>query len=53
MFFYCLNKIKDEHITHLIAFTEGFIEYHSQSCEILKDISKTLKERFAENKIIL
>ena len=30
----------------MISFAEGFIEYHSQCCEILKDLTKTLKERF-------
>jgi endophilin-A len=34
-----------EHITHLIGFAEGFLEYHHQCYEILKDMIKQLNER--------
>ncbi len=35
-----------EHITHLIGFAEGFLEYHNQCYEILKDMTKQLHDRF-------
>ena len=34
-----------EHITHLIGFAEGFLEYHHQCYEILKDMVKQLNEK--------
>ena len=34
-----------EHITHLIGFAEGFLEYHHQCYEILKDMIKQLNEK--------
>ncbi len=34
-----------EHITHLIGFAEGFLEYHNQCYEILKDMTRQLHER--------
>ncbi|RMZ94490.1 endophilin-A isoform X1, partial [Brachionus plicatilis] len=33
-----------EHITHLLGFAEGLLEYHSQCYEILKDMVKELNE---------
>lgn len=38
-----------EHVTHLVGFAEGLLEYHSQCCEILKDICKTLNEKYVLN----
>jgi len=34
-----------EHISYLIGFAEGFLEYHHQCYEILKDMVKQLNER--------
>lgn len=34
-----------EHITHLLGFAEGLLEYHSQCYEILKDMVKELNEK--------
>lgn len=34
-----------EHITYLVGFAEGLLEYHSQCYEILKDMVKHLNER--------
>lgn len=34
-----------EHITHLVGFAEGFLEYHHQCYEILKDMVKQLNEK--------
>ncbi len=34
-----------EQITHLTGFAEGFLEYHSQCYEILKDMVRQLNER--------
>lgn len=39
-----LNK-ETEHITHLIGFAEGFLEYHHQCYEILKDMVKQLNDK--------
>ncbi len=35
-----------EHISHLIGFAEGLLEYHSQCYEILKDMVKQLNEKY-------
>ena len=35
-----------EHITHLIGFAEGFLEYHHQCYEILKDMIKQLNDKW-------
>ena len=34
-----------EHITHLVGFAEGFLEYHHQCYEILKDMIKQLNDK--------
>jgi endophilin-A len=34
-----------EHITHLAGFAEGFLEYHHQCYEILKDMVKQLNDK--------
>lgn len=34
-----------EHVTHLLGFAEGLLEYHNQCYEILKDITKQLNDR--------
>lgn len=34
-----------EHITHLVGFAEGFLEYHHQCYEILKDMVKQLNDK--------
>lgn len=34
-----------EHISYLVGFAEGFLEYHSQCYEILKDMLKHLNDR--------
>jgi endophilin-A len=34
-----------EHITHLIGFADGFLEYHNQCYEILKDMVRQLNEK--------
>lgn len=34
-----------EHITHLLGFAEGLLEYHSQCYEILKEMVKELNEK--------
>lgn len=34
-----------EQVTHLAGFAEGFLEYHSQCYEILKDMVRQLNER--------
>ncbi len=34
-----------EHVTHLIGFAEGLLEYHNQCANILKDICKRLNEK--------
>lgn len=44
----CMNRLLSnevEHITHLVGFAEGFVEYHHQCYEILKDMLKQLNER--------
>ena len=44
----CMNRLlgnEVEHITHLVGFAEGFLEYHHQCYEILKDMLKQLNER--------
>ena len=38
-----------EHITHLLGFAEGLLEYHSQCYEILKDMVKELNEKCVFN----
>lgn len=35
-----------EQITHMAGFAEGFLEYHRQCYEILKDMSRQLNERY-------
>ncbi len=35
-----------EQVTHLAGFAEGFLEYHSQCYEILKDMVRQLNERY-------
>jgi hypothetical protein len=35
-----------EHITHLTGFAEGFLEYHRQCTEILRDMVKQLNEKY-------
>lgn len=35
-----------DHVTHLLGFAEGLLEYHNQCYEILKDIVKQLNDRF-------
>lgn len=34
-----------EQVTNLAGFAEGFLEYHSQCYEILKDMVRQLNER--------
>jgi len=34
-----------DHVTHLLGFAEGLLEYHNQCYEILKDIVKQLNDR--------